>query len=109
MELEKFVWNSRMYDLYKDCLSNEQIDVLDLFLTKGLQISEIAELKKTSRQAVSKNVKVALEKLQELEKSLHFLGFQDKIRCEISNLDKLAKNGKFEDLQKKLEILKKEI
>lgn len=107
MELEKLVWNSRKYDCYKNCLSKEQTDVLDLFLLKGLQITEIAELKKTSRQAVSKTVKTALDKLDELENNIHFLQFQTNLQDELKKLEKIAQKGNKEELLNKLANLKR--
>jgi len=109
MELEKLVYNNRLFECYNSCLSKEQSEVLRLNLQQGWQLSEIAEMKKTTRQAVSKIAVNGIHKLENMENNLQFLKKQDTLKKELENALTLLSQNKIPELAKALENLKKEL
>ena len=73
MKLEENVRLSRLYDLYKNLLSQSQKDIMEDYLNFNLTTSEIAENRKTTRQAVNDAIEKASKKLEGYENKLGFL------------------------------------
>lgn len=109
MELEKLVFNNRLFECYNSCLSAEQLEVLRLNLQQGWQLCEIAEQKKTTRQAVSKIAVNAIRKLEKLEKNLQFLKKQDTLKEELEKTLTLLSQNKILQAEKTIKNLKKEL
>lgn len=60
-----------LWDAYNGLLTRTQQDITDLYFNKDLTVSEIAEEKKISRQAVSECLKGCKNQLEEYEEKLH--------------------------------------
>ena len=73
MKLEENVRLSRLYDLYKNLLSQSQKEIMNDYLNFNLTTSEIAENRKTTRQAVNDAIEKASKKLESYENKLGFL------------------------------------
>ena len=63
---------ARMYDLYKNILSETQKDFMEDFIERDLTISEIAQNNMISRQAANDAIKKAICKINKLEEKLNF-------------------------------------
>ena len=76
----------RLFDLYKNMLSFAQQDFMTDFINHDLTISEIAENKGISRQAVNDAIKKAVSKWNDMEKTLGCLKKIVAVENEIADL-----------------------
>ncbi len=86
MEFEEKIKLNRLFDIYKNLLSEGQREVMDEYLSFDFTISEIAENLSISRQAVLDSVTKAEKKLKNLEEKLSFSERLDKLEREIEKL-----------------------
>lgn len=86
MEIEEKIKLNRLFDIYKNLLSEGQREVMDEYLSFDFTISEIAENLSISRQAVLDSVTKAEKKLKNLEEKLSFSERLDKLEREIEKL-----------------------
>ena len=73
MKIEKNVRLNSLFDAYGPLLSDSQQEMLGQMLEYDLTVSEIAQNRGVSRQAVMDAVRKAENKLEEYESKLHFL------------------------------------
>ena len=71
--MEKNVKISVLCDLYGNLLTEKQFEFIDDYYNKDLSLSEIAENKNITRQAVRDNIKKGEKKLFEYEEKLLFM------------------------------------
>ena len=69
--MDKFSFIS-LWDVYSGLLTPTQQEITDLYFNGDLTVSEIAEEKGISRQAVSECLKGCKKQLEEYEEKLHF-------------------------------------
>ncbi len=81
-----------LWDAYNGLLTPTQQEITDLYFNFDLTLSEIAEQKNISRQAVSECLKGCKIQLEEYEEKLHFLKRMRKLTEEVENLKKLLNN-----------------
>lgn len=86
MEFEEKIKLNRLFDIYKNLLSEGQREVMDEYLSFDFTISEIAENLSISRQAVLDSITKAEKKLKNLEEKLSFSERLDKLEREIEKL-----------------------
>ena len=77
MNLDEFVRQVKLFEIYQSLLKPNQKEVLALYLEKNFSISEIAQIKNTSRQAIFKTITNSLRNIEELESLLGFLKKQN--------------------------------
>ncbi|MDE6869080.1 MAG: DNA-binding protein [Clostridia bacterium] len=82
--MDKFSFIS-LWDVYGGLLTAVQRDITDLYFNKDLTVSEIAEQKQISRQAVSDCLKSCKKQLEEYEEKLHAVKKLKEISSEISS------------------------
>lgn len=70
--MDKFSFIS-LWDAYNGLLTRTQQEITDLYFNKDLTVTEIAEQKGISRQAVSECLTGCKKQLEEYEEKLHFL------------------------------------
>ena len=97
-EINKTLEINRLLDIYGRLLTKQQFEIMSDYYYCDLSLSEISELRKISRTAVSDAIKTATKKLDKFEKSIGICGVFDKNRNEhnVEILDKLEedlKNG----------------
>lgn len=73
-----------LWDAYGGLLTAVQREITDLYFNKDLTVSEIAEQKGISRQAVSDCLKICKNQLEEYEEKLHVVKRLREVSHEIS-------------------------
>lgn len=86
--MEKNIRLSLLFDLYGGLLSNSQFEVMVDFLNNDLTISEVAENRGITRQAVKDMVSKVEKKLENFEQKLHFMERIERLEREIRILKK---------------------
>ena len=79
-----------LFDYYGDLLSESQKNYFESYYFDNLSLSEIGENYNVSRNAVSKDLKLATEKLNNFEEKLKIISRDDKLRklaCKIEDKD----------------------
>ena len=71
--MDQNVKMSMLLEIYGNLLTSTQKDTVSLYYDQNLSLSEIAEELQITRQGVSKNLKLADEKLLDLEQKLGLL------------------------------------
>ena len=84
-----------LFDYYGDLLSDSQKNYFESYYFDNLSLSEIGENYNVSRNAVSKDLKLASEKLNNYEEKLKIISRDDKLR-------KLASKIEDNDLKEKI-------
>lgn len=84
--MEKNVKISVLCDLYGNLLTEKQFEFIDDYYNKDLSLSEIAENKNITRQAVRDNIKKGEKKLFEYEEKLLFMKRMLKQEKKIENI-----------------------
>lgn len=74
----------RLWDVYSGLLTPTQREMTDLYFNLDLTLSEIAEQKGISRQAVSDCLAGCKRQLEEYEEKLHVLRLSDEYSLEVS-------------------------
>lgn len=81
--MEDLVYYNDLYDLYKNLLTTKQQEYFEYYFFNNLSLSEIADNYDISRNAVSKQLNVIKDKLDDYEKKLELY----KKKKQINNLD----------------------
>jgi len=91
MELEKTKRVNDLIDLYGTLLTENQLNILELYYMEDLSLKEISEELDVSRNAVHDSLKRSLNILEEYESKLNLLE-KDQIKSELlEKIDSLNK------------------
>lgn len=71
---EKRLYMSKLFDTYRNMLTEKQVTSMELYLNEDLSLTEIATEMGVSRQAVFDLLKRVEAQLQKYEAKLHLLG-----------------------------------
>ena len=83
-----------LFDYYGDLLSESQKNYFESYYFDNLTLSEIGENFDVSRNAVSKDLKLASEKLNNFEEKLRLVEKDDKLRKIVSKMKDEVKKEK---------------
>ena len=86
MKLKDIERYNRLLEIYGGLLSDKARDLLTDYIRYGLSITEIADIRKISKQSVSLTIRRALKKLNTLEKHVGMLKLMillEKRCCEV--------------------------
>lgn len=91
MELEKTKRVNDLIDLYGNLLTNNQLNILELYYMEDLSLKEIAEELNISRNAVHDSLKRSLAVLEDYEEKLRLIE-KDAVKNELlEKFEKLSK------------------
>lgn len=79
MDLEKTERVNQLFDIYQELLTENQKELVIEYYQDDFSLSEIAENKNISRNAVFSQLKRVIETLEEYEQKLSLLDKRDKI------------------------------
>lgn len=96
--MDKKIYYNNLYDYYGNLLTKKQKAYFEAYYFHDLSLAEIAENNKISRNAVSHQLNIVKEKLEEYENLLHLYEKGKKI-------DTLLENIKDEKLKEKIREL----
>lgn len=77
--MDELVYYNDLYDLYKNLLTEKQQEYFEEYYFNNLSLSEMAENYNVSRNAISKQLNVIKEKLDDYEKKLELYKKNKKI------------------------------
>ena len=99
--MEERIKSSILLDLYGELLTEKQKDILNMYFTEDLSLSEIAEVTNTSRQAafdiIKRCHKLLLDyecKLKLMQKSKDLETFKDKLLYELESIKLSTEDSK---------------
>lgn len=120
-KIERTIRYANLFNIYKDFLTHNQIEIVGDYFLADLSLSEIAESRNISRAAVEDAVKKSCQKLDDCEERLHILEKNEKLlklsaklkeKClntsefkEIEDIEKELKNGIWESNWKTIQNL----
>lgn len=111
--MEKRFEISLLFDFYSELLTEKQKDIMDLYFNNDLSLSEIAEVNKTSRQAIHDTIKTCEKLLLVYEQKLKLSNKDHKLKeiseNIISELDKLQINIKDDKMNQIIYDIKNQI
>jgi len=108
MQLEKLVETTKLFEIYQNCFNPEQKEVLTMYLISDLQLTEIAEIKNVSRQAVYKIIATAIKKLEKLEKQIGYFQKFNSIFQKINSMEIAVENVDIQTAKKLIQKIKGE-
>lgn len=91
MELEKTKRVNDLIDVYGSLLTNNQLNILELYYMEDLSLKEIAEELNVSRNAVFDSLKRSLNILEDYESKLNLLNKEEIKNNLLESFDKLSK------------------
>lgn len=94
--MEDIIYYNELYDLYGELLTEKQKEYFENYYFNNLSLSEMAENYDVSRNAIHKQLKIVIEKLEDFENKLH-------LKCKLAELDDVIKIVDNEELKKKIE------
>ena len=94
--MEEFIYYNNLYDCYYKLLTEKQRIYFEEYYFNNLSLSEMAENYNVSRNAIHKQLKIVIEKLEDFENKLH-------LKCKLAELDDVIKIVDNEELKKKIE------
>ena len=108
MILENNLRFSLLFEIYGALLTQKQCLYLKEYLDQNLSLTEIAQINKTSRQAVNEILKRCFKILEDYEKNLKLLQKFDSIKKQINyclDLPNISDNQARECFKKIMEVL----
>lgn len=91
--MEKFIYYNELYLIYKDLLSEKEIDIFDLYYGDNLTMQEIADNKNISKARVGVIIKNVEKKLDTLEKALKVFKLKEQLNevIDLSDIKEIKK------------------
>ena len=100
--MEKIVRQGLLYDFYGELLTDHQKQVYESVVYENLSLGEIADEMDISRQAVHDLIKRTDKILEDYESKLGLIERFDKIRDDISAMEKLLEGDLNDEVKAKL-------
>ena len=94
-KLDEILYINSLLDIYGECLSPQQKEILKLYFCFNLSISEIANDKQISRSAVNDALKKGEIALKNLEDKLHCYKKDQQLKTLIN---KIKENKQYQEL-----------
>lgn len=85
--MKDFVYYAELFDCYKGLLTINEVECFNAYYCENFSMQEIADEKNVSKSAVSKNIRVVVDKLNNYEKILHLNAKNRKLNEIINMID----------------------
>lgn len=85
--MKDFVYFAELFDCYKGLLTSNEVECFNAYYCENFSMQEIADEKNVSKSAVSKNIRVVVDKLNNYEKILHLNAKNRKLNEIINMID----------------------
>lgn len=109
MDIERMEYNALLFDFYGELLTAKQKEYFEEHICDDLTISEIAEEKGVSRQAVHDLVKRTEGILADYEKKLQLVDRFLKVKEAVTCINSVAKSGNTDEILRLTEKLLEEL
>lgn len=96
--MEEIVYYSELYDLYGLLLTDKQKEYFENYYFNNLSLGEMAENYSVSRNAIHKQLKIVISKLDEYEEKL-------KLHAKLQKLNEIVQNINDQQIKKKIESI----
>lgn len=93
----------KLYDIYKDLLTDKQRTYFEYYYLDDYSLSEIADILEVSRNAIFEQLKTVIKHLEHYEEVLHNLQNKETKSSIIQEFYKITKDESILDLVKLLE------
>ncbi len=94
--MEELVYYTMLYDIYGSLLTEKQKDYFEEYYFKNLSLSELANKYNISRNAIHKQIKETIKRLENYEDNLHLAKKNEMLENIITNISD-------EELKRKLQ------
>ena len=94
--MEELVYYTMLYDIYGSLLTEKQKDYFEEYYFKNLSLSELATKYNISRNAIHKQIKETIKRLENYEDNLHLAKKNEMLENIITNISD-------EELKRKLQ------
>lgn len=101
MEVEKFLELNRLFDVYKDILTDKQKNILSLYIEYDLSLGEISKEINISRQGVYDAIKKSEQMLFDLENKIGYLSREEFLENKVREIQKILDENKIDASVKK--------
>lgn len=94
--MEDIIYYNELYDLYGELLTDKQKEYFENYYFNNFSLSEMAENYDVSRNAIHKQLKIVIEKLEDYESKMQ-------LYKKMKKLDEFFVNINDDNIKKKLE------
>ncbi len=94
--MEEIIYYSELYDLYGLLLTDKQREYFENYYFNNLSLGEMAENYNVSRNAIHKQLKIAISKLEEYEEKL-------KLHVKLRKLNEAIQKISDQEIKKEIE------
>ena len=94
--MEELIYYTMLYDIYGSLLTEKQKDYFEEYYFKNLSLSELANKYNISRNAIHKQIKETIKRLENYEDNLHLAKKNEMLENIITNISD-------EELKRKLQ------
>ena len=84
--MEELVYYTMLYDIYGSLLTEKQKDYFEEYYFKNLSLSELANKYNISRNAIHKQIKETIKRLENYEDNLHLAKKNEMLENIITNI-----------------------
>lgn len=96
--MEKFVYYNYLLEIYKDLLTEKNVQIFEYYYSENLSMQEIADLIGVSKSFVGTTIKNTEKKLEDLESKLHIFEKNTKLKSLLEYDDLVALKKEIENL-----------
>ncbi len=101
-ELDGFVLYGKLFSCYANLLSEERKQIMKAYFDYNMTLTEIANERQVSRQAILDCIDKTCKKLEEFEKSLGLLKLKEEISNSLTQILKLEDDAKIKEKVEKI-------
>lgn len=97
MEVEKFLYLNKLFDVYKELLTDKQKNILSMYIEEDLSLGEIGKELGISRQGVYDSIKKSEQILYSMEDKIGYLKRENYLIKQIKKIDHILNSNKIDN------------